>query len=74
MKKRAGQRQQAAEITLSTVPSSVSSSVCPSPSRITGSKNQRAKTAHSQRGLKATDCTTTASTSSATTAPTARSG
>jgi hypothetical protein len=34
-----------------------------SPSRITGSKNQRAKTPHSQRGLKATDWITTASTS-----------
>jgi hypothetical protein len=35
------------------VPSRVRSRVCPSPSRITGSKNQRAKTPHSQRGLKA---------------------
>ena len=45
-----------------------------SPSRITGSKNQRAKTPHSQRGLKATDWITTASTSRATRAPTTRSG
>ena len=39
----------------SAVPISVSSRICPTPSRITGSKNQRANTAHSQRGLKATD-------------------
>ncbi|MNE75905.1 hypothetical protein D3C80_1721050 [compost metagenome] len=61
-------------IRLSTVPSSVSSKVCATPERITGSKNQRAKTAHSQRGLKAIDWTTIANTNSATMAPAVRSG
>ena len=60
--------------TLSAVPIRVSSRVCPTPARITGSKNQRANTAHSQRGLKATDWITTARINRATTAPTVRSG
>ncbi|MNR65243.1 hypothetical protein D3C85_1882020 [compost metagenome] len=59
---------------LNSVPSSVSSRVCPNPDSTAGAKNHSANTPHSQRSLAATDWTMAARIKTENSAPTSRSG